>query len=977
MKNSPDVEELLHRLAPLDPERRAEYFKEHPTDPNLRREVETLLASDEWSDSRLREFFAFTSGLMAGMVCGPYRLREPIGRGGMGEVWLAERVDGLIKRPVALKLPSSGIHAPQFAERAHRERDILAGLVHPGIARLYDAGVSDDGRPFLALEYVEGINLTTYCEERRLPLHERLNLFLQILGAVQYAHSRLVIHRDLKPSNILVTAKGEVKLLDFGIAKLMTEGEAAETELTRLGGRALTLHYASPEQISGQAVTTASDVFTLGIVLCELLAGARPFVPKRDTNWALEEAVLTLDARRPSQSVTSEAQAWARSTTVRKLKAALEGDLDQIVLKALEKNPERRYPTADAFRADIERYLAGEAVEARPASGWYRLQKFVRRNKLAVASAAAVMFALAAGLSVALWQARIAHMEARTSSAVEEFITDIFRANSRDHPDPLKARQTTARELLDIGVKKIDGSLRQAPAAKLKMLDLLGSLYLDLGLNDQAVKLHKQQVALAKQFYGARSAKVVPAMIDLARALHASRSVNERETLLLEAKSILDDGGDFGSETRGELLAALSEHYSSTNAPKSLQFAQESVIVLRKWPPSGTLTSALYGAGLAYHDSGRFDEAEKVLLEAIELSRKLNGDPNGDLPRYYTYAAETEDSLLRFDAAEKNFRLALEAARKLGGDAEVDTLEVESRLGNFLAGSSRSREGRQYLAKAKNDCIQARGADDPFYTPQMLMQYGMAVELIGRPEEALEAITEAVENRRKNRPGTRYLGQMLEDQAFVLTELGRYPKAEQLLAEAAEIRKKVDRRMDGNFLIARIRLSLAQGHTKEADEWIHRYMEPVPQQSSISVEAFRNLEMRAKSALAKNDGHTAVQMSERILEIMERGRLEEHLKARQIRALAEAGRGYLQMQNAAKAQPLLEKAVESGIEMHDPNSPELATAEASLGMAYLRLNDRSHARALLARAQARLASHKELSDMYKQPVRELAEQIKH
>jgi serine/threonine-protein kinase len=337
----------------------------------------------------------------------------------MAEVWLAERVDGLVKRRVALKLPAAGIHAIQFAERSVRERDILASLVHPGIARLYDAGLAEGGRPFLALEFVEGANLTAYCDARQINVRERLRLFLQILSAVQHAHTRLVIHRDLKPSNILVSEEGEVKLLDFGIAKLMTEGAAPETELTQVGGRALTLNYASPEQISGQPVTTASDVFSLGTILCELLSGNRPFVPKRESRGALEEAILTAEARRPSQAAESDSHARARSTTVKKLKALLKGDLDLIVLKALQKPPEQRYLTADAFRADIERYLAGEPVLAQPESTTYRVKKFVLRHRLAVASATAVFFALAAGLSVALWQARVARNEARTSTAAE------------------------------------------------------------------------------------------------------------------------------------------------------------------------------------------------------------------------------------------------------------------------------------------------------------------------------------------------------------------------------------------------------------------------------------------------------------------------------------------------------------------------------------------------------------------------------
>jgi eukaryotic-like serine/threonine-protein kinase len=297
MNLSPELEGLFHLLADLDQEERARYFESHPTAPEIRREVEALLACDQPNDPwgslvgrQVETILKTREEFSENALCGPYKLLKLIGRGGMSEVWLAERTDGFLKRPVALKLPYAGASGAHFAERLFREKDILASLVHPGIARLYDAGIIEEGRPFLALEFVEGTNLSAYCDAGSLSIRERIGLFLQVLSAVQYAHSRLVIHRDLKPSNILVTGDGEVKLLDFGIAKLMTQGEVLETELTQLGGRALTLSYASPEQISGQHVTIASDVFSLGLILFELLSGERAFVPARDSRAALHHA---------------------------------------------------------------------------------------------------------------------------------------------------------------------------------------------------------------------------------------------------------------------------------------------------------------------------------------------------------------------------------------------------------------------------------------------------------------------------------------------------------------------------------------------------------------------------------------------------------------------------------------------------------------------------------------------------------------
>ena len=479
-----------------------------------------------------------TTGFAPGTLVGPYQLIRELGQGGMGIVWMAERADGEVKRPVALKLPIVSLQNRTLAERFSRERDILAQLAHPHIARLYDAGVTAQGQPYLALEYVEGEKITGYCDQRRLGLKPRLQLFLQVLRAAHYAHTNLIVHRDLKPANILVTNDGQVRLLDFGIAKLLTEGEASETELTRVGGRALTPDYASPEQITGSTLTTATDIYSLGVILYELLTGARPYKLKRDTRSGLEDAILDAQPVRPSQAAPP------------RLARGLKGDLDAIILKALNKRPQERFASADAFAQDIERHLDGQAVLAQPESLWYRARKFISRNKLAVSATAAVIAALTIGLGVALWQAHIAQVQTRTAQTVQTFLLDIFRANSNEHADPVKARQTTARELLDLGARKIDSSLQDAPAAKLSLLETLFHLYADLGLQDQAFALGRSRVALAKSVYGPNHPEVARALVELAADSGESSFANDRAALLKEAEKILDRNGDSTSRTR-------------------------------------------------------------------------------------------------------------------------------------------------------------------------------------------------------------------------------------------------------------------------------------------------------------------------------------------------------------------------------------------------------------------------------------------
>ena len=371
---------------------------------------------------------------------GPYRLLRELGSGGMASVWLAERTDMLQGRQVALKLPHGAWRRAGLHERLAREREILATLEHPNIARLYDAGVADGGQPYLALEYAEGERLDAWCERRALDVPARLRLFLQVTRAVAYAHAQLVVHRDLKPSNILVTADGQAKLLDFGIAKLLDQGQAEETELTQQSGRAMTPDYAAPEQILGQPIGTSADVYALGVVLFELLTGRRPYQLKRDTRAALEEAILHADVPRPS-SVAPAARA-----------RALRGDLDTIVLKGLKKAPSDRYATVAALAEDVELHLQQRPVLAQPDSVTYRAAKFVRRNRMAVMATATVSLAVLGGAGVAMWQAVQARAERdeavlqqRRAVAYSDFLRVLLQDAGR--PD----QPVTPTQLLDRG----------------------------------------------------------------------------------------------------------------------------------------------------------------------------------------------------------------------------------------------------------------------------------------------------------------------------------------------------------------------------------------------------------------------------------------------------------------------------------------------------------------------------------------------
>jgi serine/threonine-protein kinase len=437
-------------------------------------------------------------GMTGGMLVGPYRLLREIGHGGMSFVWLAERCDGNLQREVALKLPFEGPAPARMAERFARERDILATLTHPNIARLYDAGVGASGHAYLAMEYVNGVPLTRYCDVMRLSVRDRLRIFLQVLVAVEFAHTHLVLHRDLKPSNILVTEHGRVVLLDFGIAKLLSRETSAESPLTELAGHVLTPDYASPEQISGDSLGTTSDVYSLGVVLYELLAGTRPFGDVYESRRALEEAILVQDPPKPSQRLITEELASARHTTPRKLAQTLRGDLDTVVLKALKKEPRERYQSIEAFARDLTSYLGDLPVSARPDSIWYRSRRFISRNRWQVGAGTIALLAIVIGGATARWQAKVATEQrdravllASRNGAIVEFMTTLV-ADAASSEKPV-----TTREMLNRSETLALAGTRGDAGNRATILGTLAELNFVSGETEKPVQLLDQALLLA------------------------------------------------------------------------------------------------------------------------------------------------------------------------------------------------------------------------------------------------------------------------------------------------------------------------------------------------------------------------------------------------------------------------------------------------------------------------------------------------
>ncbi|MBA4286575.1 MAG: hypothetical protein C0434_13700 [Xanthomonadaceae bacterium] len=434
----------------------------------------------------------------AGDRVGPWRLLRLLGTGGMGQVWLARRDDGAYQREVALKLPHAHLIAGALQRRFARERNFLAGLVHPNIARFYDAGLGEHGQPWLALEYVDGVPLGDYCQQHRLDRRARIGLILQVAAAVQAAHVRLIVHRDLKPANVLVTAGGQVKLLDFGIAKLLDDDEAGDgTALTQLAGRVATPDYAAPEQLDGGLITVATDVHALGVMLYELLTGSRPFAAQSRLGRmvsAREEAPL------------------ASSRMARGERAALAGDLDAILAKALDARPEQRYATVDGFAGDLSRHLADLPIAARHIGRGLRLAKFLRRNRRAVALGTGFALLLGAGVAATWWQALQTATQARRAAITKDFLISVFKASDPRADNPRPLGQRSVRELLDLSIDRVETELAGEPDLQIELLGVMGyALGLSVDPDDEARfdKVMNRRLEIAEQHFGGRHAVVV------------------------------------------------------------------------------------------------------------------------------------------------------------------------------------------------------------------------------------------------------------------------------------------------------------------------------------------------------------------------------------------------------------------------------------------------------------------------------------
>jgi len=790
---SPHLDQVLE----LSGEERQRYLHDlAKADFTLAADLMVLLGEEQaLHDEKYLEHDAqdlFVESRLVGQTFGAYELVEPLGAGGMGSVWLARRSDGHFEGMAAVKLLSAALLGAEGASRFRREGTILARLKHPHIAQLIDAGVSEVGQPYLVLEYVEGEPIDRWCDNRSLDVEARLRLFLDVLAAVAHAHSNLVVHRDLKPSNVMVSKEGRVKLLDFGIAKLLDTESGAATLLTRDAGHAFTPAFAAPEQILGESVSTATDVYALGALLYLLLSGRHPAGGPGTKPAEMLRAILETDPVRPSDGMTDPRVATQRGTTPERLRRELRGDLDTIVAKALKKRPEERYASVAALGEDLRRYLAEEPILARPDSLAYRTAKFARRNARSLVAAAGTVLALIA--TVAFYGTRLAHerdrvrIEAQKSAQVSEFLTGLL---IRADPYQDDQQEPTVRSLLDAGAARVRKDLAKQPEVQREMLTLLGRIYDRRGAYDQALPLLEEAVNLGRRTLGP-SRELAQSLNDLGVAQRRKAQVDAARATLEEAlamrRQVLGDKHPEVAVTESELGRVLSDQGHLAQAESHFRTA----LAIRTQvlgPADHETATSMSDLGILLRTKGDLAASEALLRQTLVVTRNTRGPMHPDVGTAISNLALTLNERGNPVAAEAMLREALAIGRASLGKNHPD---IAQRLIN-LAGALRLQGKLAEAAATAEEGLAisrpALGLDHPAVARQ---ETGLARIYLdqGRPAAAKALLEHALEIQRR-----RYLA---EDWRLGTTHsllgaaylgLKRLPDAEPHLLRAFEILK--------------------------------------------------------------------------------------------------------------------------------------------------------------------------------------------
>jgi serine/threonine protein kinase/tetratricopeptide (TPR) repeat protein len=815
------IQQVFEEASQLPPGRREAWVADAcQGDRTLYLQVESLLlALDQEGGFLEAQIASYATRVTAGGPperIGAYHILSEIGRGGMGAVYLAERADGQYQRRVAIKLVQGGpASVPDLFRRFSIERQILAGLQHPNIAQLLDAGVTDDGIPYLVMEYVEGLRIDKYCDSNALSLRARIELFRHVCAAVQYAHRNLVVHRDIKPSNILVTHEGVPKLLDFGIAKLLKSdlpagvsvGEAEPTiAVTAPAERLMTREYASPEQVRGLPITTATDVYALGIVLYGLLTGRHPFESVRSDFLALEHAICETEPRPPSAATAHLPDLG--------LAPELRGDLDSIVLKAIRKEPGERYVSVEHLSEDLNRYLDGFPVMARRGTRRYQAVKFIRRHRWGMAAATAFVFVLLAfGAGMSLLAARLARERTRsnletlkaqqaqqTAEAVNHFLQDDLlqqastiqqsQAAPNAKPDP----DLTVRIALDRAAAGIKGKFTQQPLVEASIRNTIGQAYLNLGLYSEAQRQWELALELRRRAAGERDPDTLHAMRNLADLkLNAGRWAEAGPLLSRLLEIDRDVLGPRNPETRS-VMYSLGVAYSRQG-----KYAQAEALLAEALEISRSISGEMNDetVGLlrdlaeVYSNEGKFREAEPLFEKTLDLQSRMFGPEHNDILITKLYLSRLYDREGKFAQAEQVGADALKSSRRVLGDAHPTTSFLTLVLANAFL--DQGKYGQAQLLFEKGLALDRRlfGSDNP----NTLTAFGEVARIYqaqGRYAEAERLYTHTLELRRRiSGEEHPYTLRLMGNLAALYDLEGKYAQEEELSAATVNAQRRV------------------------------------------------------------------------------------------------------------------------------------------------------------------------------------------
>ena len=755
----PRIKEIVAEALERETQGRNAYLDEACAEnAPLRMEVESLLAAFNESD-RLFDIDAAEPSTHPGNI-GPYRLIRELGFGGMGQVWLAEQTEP-VRRLIALKLIRSGMFDAAVVHRFQAERQSLAIMDHPAIAKVFDAGTTPMGQPYFAMEYVAGLPITDYCDEKKLGIRERLSLFLQVCEGVQHAHQKAIIHRDLKPSNILVVevdGKPRPRIIDFGLAKAIAPSEPGHTLFTHLGAFLGTPGYMSPEQADPnvQDIDTRADVYSLGVLLYELLTGFLPFDPSDWKKQKLDEMMRRLresDPRRPSSKVnanrnTSSARAAARGVDSRHLVKLLRGDLDWIVMKALEKDRERRYGTAFELAADIERHLENRPVVARPVSTVYRLRKYIRRNRASLAVVTSIFILLITFAVAQSVQLRRITRERDRADRITDFMTNMFEVSD---PSEARGNTVTAREILDKSSKDIDTGLAQDPELKAQMLSVMATVYQGLGLDSRAEPLLKEAISLRRRSLGPEHPDTLRSQGQLGSVFTAQGRYPEAETL--DRDLLENDRRVLGPENR-DTLTIQRNFFWLLNA------------------------------------EGHPADAERLGRETFELQRRIFGQEDPDTLLTMRQLGSVMERADHLPAAEQLTRQIIEIRKRVSGQDDPQTLLAMSDLGRILNQEDRGPEAEVVYRPTLAMQQHVLGPDHPNLVSTM---DGLAMSLRRQHKlDEAEKLCRGALDISSRVLGPEHQTTLLEmgNLALIFQERKQYQDAERLQRQVVEIRRR-------------------------------------------------------------------------------------------------------------------------------------------------------------------------------------------